>query len=485
MKRVLSILLSLLLVLGLLVGCSGDKSTPGKDATGSNGSKSTDDVDVSDELKPITITVAMWPAENDEAGLELKEKQLEIMKEKYPHITVVPERWAYDVKSFLPKAESGQLATVYSTYFTEPQKIIGGGYAADITQNMKDYGYDQAISAELLELVTRDDVIYGIPDSAYTMGVHYNVNLMKEAGLVDDSGKPMYAKTWDELLDFAKTIKEKTGQAGFSLPTINNQGGWQFLNIAWGFGGDFEEQDADGNWKAVFNSPEVVKAMEWVKDLKWVHDVLPANNLLDIAEQNQYFAADQLGMKLRDVGAANEMVVNFDMDKDNLAMSAMPGGPAGAYAQMGGGIIMFSPNATYEEIDACFKWLEVTGFSDKTTDEDLENLENSLKANAEAGRIVGPYGVPPIWAQSERFEAEQALREKHKNVDLSLYADYLMSADKVTVNPEPPVNCQEMYKLIDNVIQAMWTDKNADPKALLDKAAEDFQRDYLDPYNAQ
>jgi aspartate kinase len=117
--------------------------------------------------------------------------------------------------------------------------------------------------------------------------------------------------------------------------------------------------------------------------------------------------------------------------------------------------------------------------------EDLENLENSLKANAEAGRIVGPYGVPPIWAQSERFEAEQALREKHKNVDLSLYADYLMSADKVTVNPEPPVNCQEMYKLIDNVIQAMWTDKNADPKALLDKAAEDFQRDYLDPYNAQ
>jgi hypothetical protein len=42
-----------------------------------------------------------------------------------------------------------------------------------------------------------------------------------------------------------------------------------------------------------------------------------------------------------------------------------------------------------------------------------------------------------------------------------------------------------MYKLIDNIIQAVWTDKNADPEALLDKAVEDFQRDYLDPYNAQ
>ena len=34
------------------------------------------------------------------------------------------------------------------------------------------------------------------------------------------------------------------------------------------------------------------------------------------------------------------------------------------------------------------------------------------------------------------------------------------------------------------IVQAVLTDENADPQALLDKAAEDFQRDYLDKYNS-
>jgi len=505
-KRIMSLILCFILVVAIVTGCSSgnnsnktssqpssqsnsessSQSSSSKTSSKEDSNEDSNKEDVSpEEPKPVTITVAMWPAENDTAGLELKEKQLEEMKKKYPWITVKPDRWPYDVKSFLPKAASGQLPTVYSTYFTEPQKIIGGGYAADITDVMMAYGYDKSISEEVLDLVTKDGRIYGLPSDAYTMGVHYNVNLMKEAGLVDGNGKPLIAKTWDELLEFAKTIKEKTNQAGFSLPSVNNQGGWQFLNIAWGFGADFQKQDEDGNWIAVFNSPEAVQAMQWVKDLKWVHDVIPANTLLSIVEQNQFFAADQLGMKLRDYGAANEMIVNFGMSKDNLAMSAMPAGPAGAFAQLGGNLYMFSPDATYEEIDAAFKWLEITGFSDSTSEEALATLEDNLKVDVANGKIVGPYGVPPIWANSERFEAERQIRSKLANVDMSLFDHYLRSAEFVTVLPEPPINCQEMYKLLDNVIQAVWTDKNADPKALLDKAVEDFQRDYLDPYNSQ
>ena len=487
-KRLLTILLCLVLLVGILAGC-GKGESDGTDNTKASdkpsGSADGDETPSEVENKPVTITVAMWPEENDAPGLELKEKQLAEMKEKYPWITVKPERWPYDVKSFLPKAESGQLSTVYQTYFTEPQKIMGGGYAADLTDLMVEYGYDKAISKELLDLVTKDGRIYGIPSDAYTMGVHYNINMMKEAGLVDDNGKPQVAKTWDDVLEFAKKIKEATGQAGFSLPSMNNQGGWQFLNIAWGFGAEFEKQDADGKWTAVFNSPEAVEAMQWVKDLKWVHDVIPANTLLSVNEQDQFFASDQLGMKLRDYGAINGMIKNFGMSKDNISMSMMPGGEAGAFAQLGGGLYMFNPEATKEEIDAAIKWLEVTGFSDKTTPEALDTLKKNLTADAEAGRIVGPYGVPPIWANSERFEAEKKIRNELANVDLPLFEDYLNSGDKITINPEPPINCQEMYKLIDNIIQAVWTDKNADPEALLDKAVEDFQRDYLDPYNAQ
>ena len=41
-----------------------------------------------------------------------------------------------------------------------------------------------------------------------------------------------------------------------------------------------------------------------------------------------------------------------------------------------------------------------------------------------------------------------------------------------------------MYKILDSCVQAVLTDENADPQALLDKAVEDFQRDYLDTYNS-
>lgn len=480
-KRILLLLLCSVMVFSIVTGCSQNGESSGTTDEGNSGNADA----TGDEQQEITITVAMWPNETDEAGLALKDEQMAKMNELYPHITVEVQRWPYDVKSFLPMAEAGQLATVYSTYFTEPDKIIGGGYAADITSVMQDWGYDQSISQELLDLVSRDGKIYGIPYSAYTMGVHYNVALMEQAGLVDADGKPLIAKTWDDILDFSIQIKETTGQAGFSLPSQNNQGGWQFLNIAWGFGAEFQEQDEDGNWKAIFNSPEAVEAMQWVKDLKWKHNVIPDLTLLTISEQGQFFAADQLAMKLRDSGAANEMTEQWGMDPNNLAMSAMPGGKAGSFAQMGGSIYMFSPNATDAEIDAAFKWLEIgETFTSKTDDISLENLENSLIANVEANRIVGLYSIPPIWIGTDRFEKELALRTEHANVDLGLYESYHNSSDTVTINPEPPVNVQEMYKLIDNVIQAVWSDENTDIQQIMDKAVTDFQRDYLDPYNA-
>ena len=481
-KKIFSILLCLVLMTGIIAGCSSSGKKVSENGKVSQ-KPSEDNTPSEGKEKPITITVGMWPAEDDAPGLELNEKRLKEMKEKYPWITIKPDRFPYDVKSFLPKAESGQLPTVYDTYITEPQKIMSGGYAADITDVMKEWGYDKSINKQLLDIVTKDGRYYGLPSYVYTMGLNYNINMMKEAGLVDEDGKPQIASTWDDVLEFAKKIKDATGQAGFSLPSMNNQGGWQFLNVAWGYGADFEKQGEDGNWTAIFNSPEAVEAMQWVKDLKWEHDVIPANPLLEGEDVDQFFASDQLGMKLRDFGNFASLVRDFGMQKDNIAISRMPGGKAGDYAQLGGSLHMFAPDATKEEIDAGFKWLEITGFSDKTDKESLDIFRKQQETDAADGLIIGPYGVPEIWPNSERSNEEMKIRKELANVDLSLYEDYLNAGDEITIYPEPAVNAQELYKLLDNVVQAVWTDKNADPKTLLDKATEDFQRDYLDPFN--
>lgn len=472
--------LTLTMVAGLLSltlsGCGGTRA-PEAGSTAPAASAATT-ASVSAEAKPVTIKVSNWPKPNDEAQVTLYESYAAKMQEKYSYITLERDEWGYDVSSFLPKAASGQLPTVYETFFTEADKIIKASYAADITALMKQYGFDKAINPDLLKMVERDGKYYGIPKDGYVMGLMYNVDLFKQAGLVDDKGVPKFPKTYEELAITAQTIKQKTGKAGFFLPTKNNQGGWMFMNIAWAYGAEFERQE-EGKWKAVFNSPEAVAALQYVKDLKWKYDVLPANNLVDVnTDLFQMFGTGQIGMSFGLSDWGNLMVQSLKMSKDNLAMSAMPKGPAGNATLLGGGLYMFSPDATPEQLDAAFKWLQVKGFSPQTNQESLDGLETYSKTSNEQGLLVGPHGLR-VWVNEDRIKAEQEIVDKYTNINVALFDDY-MTNGSAGLHAEVPVNAQELYKALDVVIQSVMIDKNADPKALLDKAASDFQKDYLD-----
>lgn len=215
-RKLFAMLLSAALLVPTLTGCSnsaGGSTEAGGGSVKESESASKEEV-ASDESEAVTISVAEWPTSADPDKLALYEGYVETMKELYPNITVVPVEYAYSVDTFLPKAVSGQLPTVYSTYFTETSKIIGAGYAKDITAVLEDVGYDKMLNKELLDLVTSDGKIYGIPGSSYNVGMLYNIELFKEAGLLDENGVPQYAQTYEDLAKLAVTVKEKTGKPG-------------------------------------------------------------------------------------------------------------------------------------------------------------------------------------------------------------------------------------------------------------------------------
>jgi len=424
----------------------------------------------------ITFINGDWPQTNDQSL-----PQFEKWKKEYeaanPGIAMETEPYPYDASTFLPKAESGQLPNLFSTYFTEPQKIINAGYAADLTNTMKKYGYDQALNPNMLNLVKKDDRIYGFPTSGYYMGLWLNVNLFKEAGLVDDKGVPVFPQTYEELARTAQIIKEKTGKAGFFLPTKNGQGGWQFMNIAWSFGAEFEKQ-VDGKWTAVFNSPEAVEALQYVKDLKWKYKVLTDNNLVDVSDLFRMIGTNQVAMGFGTADWANQPINDYKMSKDDEAMAAIPAGPKGRYSLMGGSLYMFSNNSSPEQIDAGFKWLKYRGFSPDTSADSLKVFEEALVNDQKLNRVVGPHGMS-LWVDPQVVKAQDEVRAKYANVNMELWNDY-MNNEGVTIRPEEPINSQELYKTLDIVIQAVLTKESADPRALLDQAVADFQRDYLD-----
>lgn len=150
----------------------------------------------------VTVKIGFWPKKEDTSNYALNEKYLAAMKEKYPNITIIPDEYEYTVDTFLPAAASGQVPNLFRVPFTEVSKIVDAGFAADLTDQFEKIGYDKALKPSVRKLVAVDGKYYGIPYSAYIVGMIYNVNLFKQAGLTDADGTKKYIT---DDLSFAQT----------------------------------------------------------------------------------------------------------------------------------------------------------------------------------------------------------------------------------------------------------------------------------------
>lgn len=428
----------------------------------------------------VTVSIGNWPGETDVDALEVQNARVAKMKEVYPDITIVPDTYRYDTQTFTMKASANQLPDAYNTWFTEIKQIIKAGYAADITDNLKKIGILDAMNPTLLELVTDDDGrVYGLPTSAYAQGLAINKAMFKEAGLVNEDGSVKIPDSYQELAEFAQIIHEKTGKAGYAIPTIDNCGGWHFLNIAWSYGVDFMEQNDDGSWTATFNSPEMIEALQYIKDLKWKYNAIPDNTVINADELSKLFSTNQAAMIFISPTNANAFTRKYNMELEDIMMARMPKGPAGRYTQMGGDLVMFSKNATSEKIDAALKWYEFIGYGAEFTDEMIENSRKSLALDVENNSIVMGSNPFPLWVDEERLAKEKEIAAEYINVDLNDYNSYLEFKD-VTLREEEPVACQQLYSVLDKCIQEVITNQNADIAEIVAIACNDFQVNHLD-----
>ena len=184
MKNANKILTVAVLVLSLLCGCGGFKKV--------------------DTGEKVRISVSSWPSKEG-AKLDEMNARLKRFNEKYgDKIEIIPDTYTFDVSTFLPKAASGQLPTLYRTAFTEAKRIVDAGYAADITKQMEQYGYADKINEQIKDLVVRDGKNFFVPHDTYAMGIMANLNVLRKAGLVDNDENPVFPKTYEEIGELAK-----------------------------------------------------------------------------------------------------------------------------------------------------------------------------------------------------------------------------------------------------------------------------------------
>lgn len=426
----------------------------------------------------VSITVGGWA--------EGREYTVEHSSSEADGYEVIVEDWDYDVEAFLMKAATGQLPTIYDAAFTDIERIKNSGYGTDVTDYLSENGYIEVMDSTVKNLLSKDDRIYAIPSSVYVLGMIFNAELFKKAGLQNEDGSYEFPKTLNELIETAKLIKEKTGAAGFLIPADGNTGGWIFTNIAWEFGVDFIASDEQGKWIATFDTPECVEALQWVKDLKWTHNVLPSNPFTNQAQSLVLVASGQCAMLIDDpYSQINKMIKNYGVSKDDIGAFTLPSGPKGRIALMGGTILGINNTTTDEQLDAAFDFIEGTVLPSVDLDEDRKSkIEQEYISLSEQNQFIG-IKTFDIWSKTAESEYRCGMIDKYKNVDDNLYSDYnsCLNAENIEIRLEEPVCCQDLYRILTECVQEVLSNENADPAELIHNASIEFQSEYLDKVN--
>ena len=452
MRKISIFLLMLLCAVLVFAGGGADKSSSGKSV----------------------IKLGIWPEDTLPGEIAMHREFVKEFNNKYPGIEIQPAQYRYAVDTFISLAESGQVPTIFETWFTEPQKLIAGGFVKDITSEVKALGWDTRMNASIRNLLSKDGKLYGIPRDGYALGLMLNAQLFREAGLVDRNGVPLYPKTWEELALTAQTIKQKTGSAGLCLLAKDNAGGWHFTNIAWGFGAVFMVQQGK-KWVAQINTPEVAAALQYVKDLKWQYNVLtedPTNE--DWSSGFQAIGTGKAAMYIAAQDAVNQPTMANGLPVGDLALVPIPAGPKGQFSLMGGTPYMFSSKATSAEVTAALHYLEIMGRAPIVSPETIAGL----RADAQMRKNEGIPVIPdfPAWTDPAYAKAKQDAIDAFKNVDMRFYNDYFaMVANPTNLKTEEPMLAQDLYAELTKCLQSVLTDRNSNIQALLETAQRNFQ----------
>ena len=95
----------------------------------------------------------------------------------------------------------------------------------------------------------------GIPYSLSSPVLYINKDLLKEAGLSEDG-----PETWQEVQEFAETVKEKTGKYGFYMQEPADF--WAQQALVESAGADMLIADASGKKKASFATEDGIAAIK-------------------------------------------------------------------------------------------------------------------------------------------------------------------------------------------------------------------------------
>jgi ABC-type glycerol-3-phosphate transport system substrate-binding protein len=417
--------------------------------------------------KLILDVVSLRPGDT-EAAFHAFDAQVTQFEELNPDIDIVAHEYNWTGPTFAAMLAGGTLPDVFTIPYTDGKSLIEQGQLADITALVKALPYGDKFNPNVLA-TAQDDAgnIYGVPRGGYAIGLQYNRQLFEEAGL-DPDAPPT---TWDEVRAAAKQIAEKTGQAGYVQMSQNNTGGWQTTVATYARGGRMEQINADGSVTSTIDNPATREALEFLKALRWEDDSMGSNFLLDWGSSNQAFAAGQVGMYTQGADVYTNLVQAQQIDPDIYGLTTVPlADDPNAGVLIGGDIAAVNVKSTPEEQAAAVRWIDFYYMQKLLDQEAAVRDASTLAADGQ------PVGTPqmPLFDQATLEQSQEWIKQ-YINVPLDQMTGFTSHVYEQPLVGEPGRHTQEMYAILDTVVQAVLTDENADIDTLLADAQSQVQ----------
>ncbi|WP_428776421.1 extracellular solute-binding protein, partial [Vibrio sp.] len=173
--------------------------------------------------------------------------------------------------------------------------------------------------------VTRNGEVYGLPIDTWTMLYHINMNLMKQAQLVDENGQAILPATPEQLLEQARQFKQKTGKPYFVQILSNETAAYARLFYTYMF-----QQDSDFFADSDKISLQNDKARNILKLFKQIYDEDLTTKNMDYPATVSAFSSGQGGILLN----GNWLLGTYNDESQKSGSSLYNGYEVAPYPQL-------------------------------------------------------------------------------------------------------------------------------------------------------
>lgn len=340
--------------------------------------------------------------------------------------------WANYYTQLNATMASGDMPEIAVMHRSQVPNFIGRELVEPLDDIFAEAGIDvNDFTDSAKDAITFEGKVYALPFDLHALLWHMNVDLLTEAGLVDDNGKPILPKSFEEFEEQAKIVKEKTGKNYLSLA-----GSIDVMPTRVLYSLLYQQNSlpiSEDGTKATLNTPEAKKSLDFIKK---IYDDKIATASHDYPGAEQAFLNGEAAVLINGtwvIDSYNNHAQSGNVGLKNYGVREFPQ-------------LLEAPGVWADS----HMWVIPKGA-----------LDNEDERKAAGAFLKYLYDHNGLWAKTGHFPVRKSVLESQEYADLPFRADIVVTADNARGLPLSVLKQTSIQDILDEEISATYiTDKD-------------------------